>query len=75
MTSIGSCGRLGRALATVALALAFLVLAIPEGLAQDQNTIRACVQKSSQQVRIIGPADSCRQTESLVVWNIQGLKG
>ena len=29
----------------------------------DASQIHACVQKSSQQVRIIGPAELCRNTE------------
>jgi hypothetical protein len=39
------------------------------------DEIRACVQKSSGQTRIIQPGESCRQTESMVVWNSPGPTG
>jgi hypothetical protein len=54
-----------------------LVLAIgtPDFALAQSTQIRACVQKSSQQVRIIGASESCRQAESLVIWNSQGPKG
>jgi hypothetical protein len=38
----------------------------------NAQTIRGCVQKSSQQVRIIDNADSCKQTEVQVTWNAAG---
>jgi hypothetical protein len=48
------------------------LLGIPAGA---QTQIRACVQKSSQQTRIVGDGEACKPTESLVVWSAQGAKG
>lgn len=41
----------------------------------DPNVIHACVQQGSQQVRIVGPNDSCRGPEAAVHWAIQGPPG
>ncbi|HEU0106250.1 MAG TPA: hypothetical protein VFT38_08775 [Vicinamibacteria bacterium] len=41
----------------------------------DPTVIHACVQKSSQQVRIVGPNDACRSTETAVHWSIVGPTG
>lgn len=57
-----------------ALAVAVLMPAAP-ALAQSTTVIRACVQQSSLQTRIIGPNETCRGTESLVTWNQQGAVG
>ena len=43
--------------------------------AEAQGVIRACVQKSSLQVRIIPEGENCRSTEFLVQWNSQGQQG
>ena len=48
-------------LMTGAIALIF-------GSPAHAQVIRGCVQQSSLQVRIIGPAEVCRQTETLVTW-------
>lgn len=62
--------RLSIAVAVMMAGIA-LFLASP---AQAQ-VIRGCVQKDSLQVRIIGPTDVCRSTETLVTWNQEGVKG
>jgi hypothetical protein len=69
--------RLGsRSLSRVSLACAIAIaVAVSSGVASAQSVIRACVQKSSQQTRIIADGESCRPTESLVTWNGQGAKG
>lgn len=38
----------------------------------DAGVIHACVQQGSQQVRIVGPAESCRGPETAVHWSIVG---
>lgn len=54
--------------------LLLLPVAPRDASAQTGNVIRACVGPSSL-VRLIGPADTCRNNERLEVWNIQGPKG
>jgi hypothetical protein len=52
----------------------FAFLLIPSADASAQ-VIRACVQKSSGQVRIIGPTEVCRPTEMVAEWNLSGSAG
>jgi hypothetical protein len=69
--------RLGsRSLSRVSLASTIAIAVTVFGaVANAQGVIRACVQKSSQQTRIIADGESCRPTEALVTWSAQGAKG
>jgi hypothetical protein len=40
------------------------------GTASGQDTIRACVKTGQGQIRIVGPADKCLPSESLVEWGL-----
>ena len=62
---------------TLVCCCAFLLFAvvISPRSAAAQGVLRACVQKSSQQVRIIGDGESCRAVETLVIWNVAGASG
>jgi hypothetical protein len=64
--------RFRRSAAVVFITVAMGLLFASQAHAQ---VIRACVQRSSLQVRIVGPTEACRSTETLVTWNQQGLKG
>ena len=59
----------------VSLAAAALLATAAPTLAQQSNLIRACVHKSSLQVRIISLGQVCSANESLTTWNVAGLQG
>jgi hypothetical protein len=52
-----------------------LVSLVSINMRAQEREIRACVQKSSAQVRFIGATENCRSTETLVTWNASGVKG
>ncbi len=59
-----------------ALGLSAVVLGLVSvNIGAQEATIRACVQKSSEQVRFVGAGESCRKTETLVTWKASGEKG
>jgi hypothetical protein len=68
---------------TSALSAAALVtvvsLALPGTSTAQQpptpDVIRACVQQTTGIVRLVGTGDSCRATETLVTWNVEGIQG
>src|SRR5580765_45848 len=64
-----------RVVNVAAVALMSAAITLLFGSSAQAQVIRACVQKDSLQVRIIGPSEVCRQTEFLVTWNQQGVKG
>jgi hypothetical protein len=51
------------------------VVCVPAASAQTSAVIRGCVQQASGQLRIIGPADTCRRDESLLTWGADGAPG
>jgi hypothetical protein len=55
--------------------IAFLMLGAIPLLGAEEEMIRACVQKSSQQVRIIPAGEDCRGSEVAVEWNVAGSPG
>lgn len=48
---------------------------VPLVVAQTTTQIRSCVATKNGAIRIIGTSDSCKQGESLLIWNTQGLPG
>lgn len=62
-------------LALVTFGICVAIFAATSEQAAAQGVIRACVQRSSQQVRIIGSSEACRATEVTVEWNIIGSPG
>ena len=53
----------------------FLFLLAPcDASAQGADAIRACAGNSGQ-LRLIAPAETCRNNETLQIWNVQGPKG
>ena len=65
--------RCAAAVATVVSVGLTQIAAAQESAAPD--LIRACVQQTSGVLRLIGTAESCRPTETLVTWNVQGIQG
>ncbi|HUF92004.1 MAG TPA: hypothetical protein VMR23_06485 [Candidatus Limnocylindria bacterium] len=62
----------------VVVLLAFLAILGPvtaEAHGGDASVIHACVHRSSQQVRIVGPNDQCRRPEIAVHWSGAGAPG
>ena len=62
-------------LISLALVVALAVPAAVGAHGGDPSVIHACVQQSSQQVRIVGPNDPCRGPEIAVHWSIAGPQG
>ena len=54
---------------------AFLILVVGGSVQAQAAEIRACVHKSSEQVRIIGASESCTNSETLQTWNSAGSAG
>ena len=65
----------GGALVTSAITLMLPATAAAHGGNIDPNVIHACVQQSSNQVRIVGVNGSCTNTEIPAHWGIIGPKG
>ena len=65
-----------RLLSILAGAFMFLVYLVPPVHAHggDPGLIHACVKKNGD-VEIVGPSATCKQNETPLHWNIQGLKG
>jgi hypothetical protein len=57
-----------------ALLVVVLVGGATWALANDDNTIYACVSPAGT-IRIVDDADSCRSQETLLEWNIEGPEG
>jgi hypothetical protein len=49
--------------------------AVPLPAAAQSAVIRACAANATGQLRIVGDAEDCRRTETLVRWNMRGPKG
>ncbi|HEX6163573.1 MAG TPA: hypothetical protein VFZ31_09415 [Vicinamibacterales bacterium] len=66
-----------RQLAVCAIVLTGLLVASPnlDSQTNGPGVIHACVQKSSQQVRIVDHPSQCRSTETAVTWNTAGTPG
>ncbi len=65
-------GRVSLALLVSSLSL---LIAPPAARGQGADAIYACVQKSSQQVRIVAASEACRSTETRVNWSVAGPAG
>lgn len=59
----------------IGVALASIPAITGPAFAQAPQVLYACVQQSSQQVRIVGAGEPCRQTEVRVQWNVTGPAG
>src|SRR5262245_16952343 len=66
---------LGLALTAAAALLALPAAGYAHDGNNDPNVIHACVQKSSNQVRVVGVGGACTNAESSVHWAIVGPQG
>lgn len=66
---------MAKRLGMLALGVCLVIIGAAPRDAAAQGVIKACVQRSSQQVRIIQNTESCRATEIPVEWNIAGSPG
>ena len=60
---------------TLSASMTALCLLVGQPAAAQGGEVRVCAQKSSGQMRLIGAGEACRQTETLIVLNLQGAKG
>ena len=74
MRATGFLGKTGMIAAGAALTLAGVVAGTTPASAQVPQ-IRACVNTTNLQVRIVGPTEACKANEVLISWNVQGPKG
>ena len=52
-----------------------LVGGVTWAFALDGNTIYACVNNSSGEIKIVGSSDDCKKNETSSSWNIVGPQG
>src|ERR1051326_35150 len=60
-----------------AIAATFIVSSTlgPTGMARADGQIYACVNNNSGEVKLVGQNTTCKNNETLVVWNIVGPQG
>src|SRR5437588_9701992 len=68
-------GRVRRAGYLTAVAVGLCALVAPGAGAADSNLIRACVNKTSGNIRIVAPGVACANNETLLEWSKNGPTG